>query len=369
MQETSATSSLAVRIRNLSKSYGTVVAIRDITFDVVKGSFVTLLGPSGCGKTTILRCIAGVEEPDSGSIEIDARVVFSSDPKLSIPSEDRNIGMVFQSCALWPHMKIFDNIAYPLKVRRTPKEEIKKRVDDLSALLEISELQDRIPAELSGGQQQRVALARALVYNPEILLLDEPLSNLDEQLRYSVRDDLKALQHRIGVTTIYVTHDRVEALSLSDKIILMSKGRVEVQGTPRGLLDRPPSSYAASFLGGMLVLDGTVSVVKGDAITTKTEFGEITGKTDGALFQSSESIKVCIKSSALYPLEKKSLDEKNAISGVVKGFTIDPERNWYQISFANQTIMVPQPSDIPPRKAGDTINLRIPESAVYFVRS
>ncbi len=267
-------------------------------------------------------------------------------------------------------MKIFDNVAYPLKVRREPRVEIKKRVADVLDLLEISELEDRLPAQLSGGQQQRVALARALVYNPEILLLDEPLSNLDEQLRYSVRDDLKALQRRIGVTTIYVTHDRVEALSLSDKIILMSKGKKEVEGSPVDLLERPPSAYAASFLGGMLVLDGKVSAVKGNLVATETDYGEIVGvKKGGESIQPTDKVKLCIKSGALNALGKKSMGDKNTLSGIVRGFTIDAERAWYRIAIAKQTITVPQSDKSPRPKLGDAIDFSVPESAVYLLRS
>jgi iron(III) transport system ATP-binding protein len=285
-----------------------------------------------------------------------------------VPSEDRNLGMVYQSYALWPHMNVFENVAYPLKVRRTPKEEIKKRVAEVLKLLEIFELQDRIPAALSGGQQQRVALARALIYNPEILLLDEPLSNLDEQLRLSVRDDLKTLQRRIGITTIYVTHDRVEALSLSDKIILMSKGKLEVQGVPRELLEKPPNSYAASFLGGMLVLDGKIVSTGRGAVIVETEFGQIESATEDSTFQKADAIKACIKSSALYAVDDPS-QKKNTISGQVKGLTMDTEKVWYRVSIEGQTVMVPKRENDISRNTGDTMYFHVPESAVYLVRS
>ena len=366
MQEP-ALSTLAIRVRDLTKGFGDVVAISGISFDAPKGSFVTILGPSGCGKTTILRCIAGVEEPDNGTIEIDGRMVFSSDSKLSIPSENRSIGMVFQSYALWPHMNVFENVAYPLKVRRTPKNEIKQRVVEVLGLLEISSLQDRTPSALSGGQQQRVALARALVYNPEILLLDEPLSNLDDQLRQSVRDDLKEIQRRIGVTTIYVTHDRVEALSLSDKIILLSKGKLMAEGKPRELIEKPPNSYVASFLGGMLVLDGKISSVNGKSTTVQTKFGPIDCSLGDLSLNISDSIKLCIKSSMLSIVEEV-LGEKNIIPGVIRGLTIDTDRVWYRISFDEQTIMVLKTSN-GSQGVGDPVYLRVPESAVYLVHS
>ncbi|MEZ0289884.1 MAG: ABC transporter ATP-binding protein [Sulfolobales archaeon] len=236
-----------VRLVNVSKRYGKVVAVDHVTFDVGDGEFFALLGPSGCGKTTTLRLIAGLEEPDEGEIWIDDREVSKIHPK------DRDVAMVFQNYALYPHMSVYDNIAFPLTVRkrelRQTSEEIRKRVLEISKLLGIEDLLDRKPSQLSGGQQQRVALARALVRNPKVWLLDEPLSNLDAKLRVYMRAELRKLQRTLKITTIYVTHDQVEALSMADRIAVMNSGRIIQIGSPDDLYARPSDIFVASFIG------------------------------------------------------------------------------------------------------------------------
>ena len=208
-----------VFVDGITKKYGNVAAVDDVDFVVDDTSFVTLLGPSGCGKTTVLRSIVGVETPDEGIIRVGNETFFSSRDKIMIPPENRNMGMVYQSYALWPHLSVFDNVAYALQIRKFSKDEIHEKVMSALKLVRLGDLPDRLIPNLSGGQQQRVALARALVYDPNVLLLDEPLSNLDALLRDDMRSELKDLQRKIKLTTIYVTHDRTEALSLRDKII------------------------------------------------------------------------------------------------------------------------------------------------------
>jgi len=241
-----------VSLRNITKRFGKVVAADHITLDIEDGEFFTFLGPSGCGKTTTLRLIAGLEIPDEG------RILFDDIDVTDLPSYKRGVGMVFQNYALWPHMTVFDNIAYGLKIRKTPMTEIKARVREVLELVRLEGLADRYPHQLSGGQQQRVALARALVIEPKLLLLDEPLSNLDAKLRIEMREELKDLQKRLGITTIYVTHDQEEAMVLSDRIAIMSNGRVEQIGTPHEVYRKPSNLFVATFIGRSSVLKGEV---------------------------------------------------------------------------------------------------------------
>jgi iron(III) transport system ATP-binding protein len=220
-----------------------------VDFEVPKGALVTLLGPSGCGKTTSLRCIAGLEDPTSGTIEIGDRVVFDSATRTFVPPNRRRIGMVFQSYAIWPHMTVFQNVAYPLRNTKVKKTEIRDRVMDALELVGLAALAPRRAPNLSGGQQQRVALARALVAEPEVLLLDEPLSNLDAKLRESMRQEVREIQQRLGITTLYVTHDQVEALAISDVVAVMSGGNIVDFGSPQRIYEEPRSRFVAEFIG------------------------------------------------------------------------------------------------------------------------
>ena len=238
-----------VVVRNLVKRFGSVVAVDDVSFEVKHGEFLTLLGPSGCGKTTTLRCIAGLEIPDDGEIYIGDKLVSAPRKGIFVPPEKRNIGMVFQNYAVWPHMTVFDNIAYPLKIKKLPKEEIRRRVKRVLELVHLEGLENRYPHQLSGGQQQRVALARALVMEPEVLLLDEPLSNLDAKLREEMRFEIKEIQRRTGITVIYVTHDQAEAMAMSDKIAVMNKGKILQIGTPTEIYRKPANAFVAGFIG------------------------------------------------------------------------------------------------------------------------
>jgi len=231
------------------KKYGSFVAVDDCTLNIEDGTFVTLLGPSGCGKTTVLRSIAGFFPIDRGEIKIGKTIVASADRGILLPPEKRNVGMVFQSYAVWPHMNVFDNIAYPLRLRGVTKREIKRQVFETLDLLQLTGQEYKTPAQLSGGQQQRVALGRAVIMQPQVLLLDEPLSNLDAQLRESMRFELKQLQRHIGITIVYVTHDQEEAMALSDKIVVMREGKIQQIGTPRDIYDKPSNHFVAKFLG------------------------------------------------------------------------------------------------------------------------
>ena len=236
-----------VTIKNLTKSFGSSQVLKEFNEEFHDGEFVTLLGPSGCGKTTMLRMIAGFEIPTTGEIWIDDKLV--SGGKTFLPPEKRDIGMVFQSYAVWPHMNVFDNVAYPLQIKHVKKEEIRTRVEKILETVHLSRYADRLPNQLSGGQQQRIALARALVAEPNLLLLDEPLSNLDAKLRESMRFEIKDITKSLGISVVYVTHDQTEAMAMSDRIFLINNGIVQQSGTPDEIYSHPLNQFVADFLG------------------------------------------------------------------------------------------------------------------------
>ena len=248
----------SLEVSGLRKRFGKVIAVDDVSFEVKKGEVLTLLGPSGCGKTTTLRIIAGFERPDRGEVKIDGVCIVSASRRFFLPPEKRDMGMVFQSYAIWPHMTVFENVAYPLRLRRNKESQIKEKVEAVLELVGLSGLEDRSAMLLSGGQQQRVALARALVYSPKILLLDEPLSNLDAKLREQMRVELKSLQRRLAITVIFVTHDQIEAMTLSDRLVVMRQGEIEQIGTPRAIYERPQTPFVQEFIGRVIWLEGEV---------------------------------------------------------------------------------------------------------------
>jgi len=255
-----------IRLEKVTKIFGkNVYAVKDLSLFIRDKEFVVLLGPSGCGKTTTLYMIAGVYRPTKGDIYFDDRIVNDVDPK------DRNVGMVFQNYALYPHMSVYDNIAFPLKIKKMPTNEIRKRVLEVAEMLRIKELLDRKPSQLSGGQQQRVALARAIVKEPSVFLMDEPLSNLDAKIRVEIRAELKNLQKRLGITTIYVTHDQAEAMSLADRIAVMNAGTLQQYDTPDNIYRNPLNIFVASFIGSPpanlieATIDGEGNIIIGGA--------------------------------------------------------------------------------------------------------
>jgi iron(III) transport system ATP-binding protein len=252
-----------VHVSQLSKQFGDVAVLNDINFTIKEGEFFTLLGPSGCGKSTTLNCIAGLEAPSAGSITVGNVPFVDTAKKLSVPTEERNLGMVFQSYALWPHMTVQQNLVMPLSIRKASKEEKATRIHDALDKVGLAHLKDRYPHQLSGGQQQRVALARALVYSPSVLLLDEPLSNLDAKLREQARAWLKRLQVDLGITTIYVTHDQDEALSLSDRIAVMFDGHMTQIGTPVEIYESPATASVAAFVGSCNFFTGKLEKKNG----------------------------------------------------------------------------------------------------------
>jgi multiple sugar transport system ATP-binding protein len=255
-----------ITIKNLTKRFGHVVAVNDVSLTIQPGSFLTLLGPSGCGKTTLLRCIAGLEDPDGGEIYIGNKMVFSYDKGISLPPGKRDLGLVFQNYALWPHMKVDKNISFALEIQKMGKEEMQKRIKEVLVEVQMEGYEDRYPREMSGGQQQRIALARMLAYRPKVFLMDEPLSNLDARLRMDMRAELKRLHHISGATTIYVTHDQVEALTMSSEIAVMKEGVLQQVDTPDTVYHYPANLFVADFIGNPKVnlldamMDGRGSV-------------------------------------------------------------------------------------------------------------
>ena len=247
----------SITLNNITKDYGNVKIIKDFSDKFNDREFITLLGPSGCGKTTMLRMIAGFERPTTGEIRINDVVVSSADK--FVPPNLRNIGMVFQSYAVWPHMNVFDNVAYPLKIKRVARSEITERVMNILEAVHLSPYVKRMPSELSGGQQQRIALGRALVSNPEVLLLDEPLSNLDAKLRETMRFEIKEVQQRFGITVVYVTHDQTEAMAMSDRVIVFDHGEVQQTDTPMNIYRNPANQFVADFVGKINFIEGTAS--------------------------------------------------------------------------------------------------------------
>ena len=242
--------SISIDFKNVIKKYGNNTVIPDLSLEVHEGEFFTLLGPSGCGKTTLLRMVAGFNTIEGGEIYFNNKVINN------VPPKDRNIGMVFQNYAIFPHLTVAKNVAFGLENRKVPKEEIEKRVDEILKVVKIHEYKDRLPENLSGGQQQRVALARAIVIEPDVLLMDEPLSNLDAKLRIEMRNAIKDIQRDIGITTIYVTHDQEEAMAVSDRIAVMNHGKIQHVGTPQNIYQRPANIFVATFIGRTNILDG-----------------------------------------------------------------------------------------------------------------
>jgi len=275
---------LSVDVSNLTKRFGATTAVDDVSFSVAEGQFVALLGPSGSGKTTVLRMLAGLERPDEGRIAVHGRPVFGG--RREIPAEERDIGMVFQDYALWPHMTVAQNIAFGLRLRRFTRRDRDERVAEALSLVHLDGLDARFPDQLSGGQQQRVAIARALATRPRLLLLDEPLSNLDAALREEMRVELVRLLKAQGITAIYVTHDRIEALAMADQIVVMRDGRVAQIGAPEDLYARPATLFIAGFLGAANVVAGTVetgpdgrpAIRSGDACLSGAVLGALNGR-------------------------------------------------------------------------------------------
>ena len=317
-----------LQLMKLTKHFGDVIAVDDVSLDIVDGEFLTLLGPSGSGKTTILNMIAGFEFPTSGDIVLQGKSINSLLP------EKRNIGLVFQNYALFPHMTVFDNIAFPLKMRKFPKAQIKPKVLEALSLVQLGDYGKRHPKQLSGGQQQRIAVARALVFEPPLLLFDEPLGALDKKLREHMQLELKRIHTRLKRTMIYVTHDQEEALVMSDRIAVMNKGRIEQIGPPDQLYEEPVNAFVAGFIGESNLFEGVAVSRKGDLVTVCLDGNtEITIKQPERIAEG-EKVKFCIRPEKLFFAEDASAD--NMISGTITELIYVGETKRYSIKINDE---------------------------------
>ncbi len=341
-------------LRHISKTFasdqGSVHAVHDVALEVKQGEFYSLLGPSGCGKTTTLRCIAGLETPTEGEILLNGEVIYSRSKNRVVPSHERDIGMVFQSYAIWPHMSVFDNVAYPLRygsARRMSGTEINTRVMEVLRLVHMDHLAKRPATQLSGGQQQRVALARALSRRPKVLLLDEPLSNLDAKLREEMRVELRDLLHQLGTTSVYVTHDQLEALAMSDRIAVMLDGRVVQEGTPQDIYLRPRHAFVASFVGNINLLDGQLKAqASGLESIVETPVGQIQCYCpDGVC--SGQQVKIGIRPESIEVVRSLPHPSSNALQGQMARITFLGDFVAGDIRIGDQIIRVKmRPQDI-----------------------
>ena len=319
--------SMDVAVESLARSYGTVEAVRDVSFVVPSGTVTTLLGPSGCGKTTTLRCLAGLTSPSAGTIRFGDRVVFSSERRINVPPEHRRLGMIFQDFALWPHMRVADNVAFGLRLRHLSKAEVDRRVLDALALVRLEDHARRFPFELSGGQQQRVAVARAIVTEPELLLLDEPLSSLDTSLREEMRRELVSVIDRLGITAVLVTHDHIEALTMSQLIVVMNRGRIEQIGPPDEIYRHPANLFVAGFLGTVNVMTGVATPVDGGYRVTGTDWS-IIGTAPRPVFGTAHAV---LRPTALRIVQPTDDASVNRLVGTIFGAAYHGDRWQYDV--------------------------------------
>ncbi|MFO7323453.1 MAG: ABC transporter ATP-binding protein [Chloroflexota bacterium] len=345
-----------VSVENLTKKFGSVIGVDSLNLDIREGEFVAFLGPSGCGKTTTLLMIAGIYKPTTGVIRFGNEVVNNVAPK------DRNIGMVFQSYALYPHMTVFDNIAYPLKLKKIPKKEQQARVQRVADAMGIGHLLDRRPGQLSGGQQQRVALARALVKEPDILLFDEPLSNLDARLRLTMRGEIKQLQKRLGITSIYVTHDQVEALTMADRIAVMNLGKLQAFDTPEALYHRPKTLFIAEFIGNppMNLLKAELTRSNGDLAAQASTLTLGIGKERAAMLNNApKQVIVGVRP------EDITLTNEGGIEGTV--IVVEPlgREDMLDVQVGDQRLIALADTELR-IKAGDKVRLRVDVDELQF---
>ena len=359
----------AVSVRGLVKAFSgnNIPAVEDVSFDVEDGELLVLLGPSGCGKTTTLRMIAGLEEPEDGEIWLGPTLVTSGKRNLFVPSEKRNIGMVFQSYAIWPHMTVFDNVAYPLRVRRAPKALIRERVQKTLDLLGLGGLESRPATHLSGGQQQRVALARAIVFEPRVLLLDEPLSNLDARLRVHMRTELRHLQQTTGIATIFVTHDQAESMALADRIVVMNRGKIEQIGTPVEIYERPRSRFVNEFVGSINLLQGIVDTVDGARVTLLCGPHEVHGHAaHGVQLAPGDLVTASVRPEKVSLLSEADERYANRWAARVLGAVYYGDHREYEIEVSDQPFRVTTPATLNVEKGSRVVVTCDPEEVVII---
>lgn len=361
---------IAVQGAGLVKSFDNLTVVNQVNINVEAGKLVTFLGPSGCGKTTLLRMIAGLLEPDEGEITISGQLVFSSSKRINIPSAKRNIGMVFQSYAIWPHYDVFGNVAYPLRIRKFSQSEIREKVLKALSLVKIDHLARRYPGELSGGQQQRVALARAVVYSPQLLLLDEPLANLDAQVRESVRFEIKELQKLTKVSTIYVTHDQNEAMVLSDKVVILENGMLIQEGTPFEIYSHPKSKFVAGFIGMSNFIDAKVSRTEEDYMIVETDEGieiRCLSKSSCNRLSPGNRVLLCIRPEDFEIHNSRPKEGVNVFKGRIQRLDFLGNIVNYWVGVEGWDLRVQAHPSFERDRRGDTIFLRISEENIKYV--
>jgi ABC-type Fe3+/spermidine/putrescine transport system ATPase subunit len=332
-------SNVLLDFSNVVKRYGDTAVVDRISFTVAPGEFFTLLGPSGCGKTTTLRLLAGLETPDAGEITLQGRCLAAPDRGIFVPIDKRRMGMVFQSYAIWPHLTVFENVAFPLRVRGESKAVIKQRVSEALEIVGLGRLDQRGATELSGGQQQRVALARAIVYTPALLLLDEPLSNLDAKLREQMRAELHALHKRLNLAVVYVTHDQSEALALSDRIAVVNHGKLEQVGTPVEVYEHPHSRFVGNFLGRTVIVKGTLHKDAGESWVDMEGSGRVAVQIDGAITNGSD-MRILSRPEDISLLPMGELGP-NQVAGKVERVAYMGDHLEYTIAAAGRTLILP----------------------------
>jgi iron(III) transport system ATP-binding protein len=355
-----------ITVAGLSKAFGRGRALNDVSFTVRDKEFLTLLGPSGCGKTTTLMSIAGLQRPDAGAISCGDRLFFDRATKVNLAAEDRNLGMVFQSYAIWPHLTVFGNVAFPLKIRRMKRDAVRRRVLETLDLVEMASYAGRYPHELSGGQQQRVALARALVYSPAVLLLDEPFSNLDAKLRERARAWLKHLQGELGLTTLFVTHDQDEALSLSDRIVVMNGGEVLQVGGPEDIYHRPKTRFVAEFLGHCNILDARAVAATSAGITElvlRANARQIT--VAGEDLAANERVQLAVRPEAIELDDREYTGGENSYPAEVRAVSFLGDHYLYELDLDGLAVTVTDTRSV----AGAAVTVRIPPSACRVLPS
>jgi iron(III) transport system ATP-binding protein len=324
---------LGLTVRNLTKRFGSFPAVDNVSLEVAPGELFFILGPSGCGKTTLLRLIAGFYEPEEGHILFGEQYV-KRDVTL-VPPEKRNTGMVFQNYALWPHMNVYQNVSFGLEMHSIPKAQRRGRIEKALSMVQMADYADHLPGQLSGGQQQRIALARALVFEPDIVLLDEPLSNLDAKLRLEMRQQIRLLHDALGLTMIYVTHDQTEALSMADRVAVMQSGRVSQIGTPRQLYDRPANAFIANFIGEANMLAGRCSRMR-DRLIVKTAVGELKSSVFDPHIDADAAVQCCIRPENLH-VDVSPGPGDNVFSGTLASIEYLGNHEQYFVALPNGT--------------------------------
>ena len=352
---------MEIRIKDLNKNYfsegKTIVALSTVHLTIPANKIFTLLGPSGCGKTTLLRSIVGLEIPDSGEISIGDEIVWSKDRGIFVPPERRGLSMVFQTYAIWPHMSVFDNVAYPLQVRNEPKEEIRKKVDKTLRFVQLEGFENRPATKLSGGQQQRVALARALIPEPKVILFDEPLSNLDAKLREETRKELRSFLTKLRITAVYVTHDRMEALSLSDTIAVMKEGRILEIGTPKDIYFGSEQRFVMDFVGRTNLIEGKVAAIEDEGFLIDTAIGTIACQSQIALSVGS-TIAVSIRPEFIKVTARDDERGRNTFLGRVESLVFIGEAYEGEIK-VGETRLVTKIAPTFSVKEGDEVDLHV----------